>query len=36
MIRITAGEADNPGKSIPDAINPVFWRILICMWAPSS
>jgi AAT family amino acid transporter len=29
MIGLTAGEADNPGKSIPDAINSVFWRILI-------
>ncbi|SFS17751.1 amino acid/polyamine/organocation transporter, APC superfamily (TC 2.A.3) [Dyella sp. OK004] len=29
MIGLTAGEADNPNKSIPDAINSVFWRILI-------
>ncbi len=29
MIGLTAGEADNPEKSIPDAINSVFWRILI-------
>jgi len=29
MIGLTAGEADNPSKSIPDAINSVFWRILI-------
>ncbi|GAA0706876.1 AAT family amino acid transporter [Dyella sp. SG562] len=29
MIGLTAGEADNPKKSIPDAINSVFWRILI-------
>jgi AAT family amino acid transporter len=29
MIGITAGEAANPKKSIPDAINSVFWRILI-------
>src|SRR3984957_14221771 len=29
MIGLTAGEAENPNKSIPDAINSVFWRILI-------
>lgn len=29
MIGLTAGEATNPKKSIPDAINSVFWRILI-------
>ncbi len=29
MIGLTAGEADKPQKSIPDAINSVFWRILI-------
>ena len=29
MIGLTAGEAENPTKSIPDAINSVFWRILI-------
>src|ERR1700744_2130827 len=29
MIGLSAGEATNPGKSIPDAINSVFWRILI-------
>ncbi len=29
MIGVTAGEATNPKKSIPDAINSVFWRILI-------
>jgi AAT family amino acid transporter len=29
MIGLTAGEATNPRKSIPDAINSVFWRILI-------
>lgn len=29
MIGLTAGEATNPTKSIPDAINSVFWRILI-------
>src|SRR5580704_18855438 len=29
MIGVTAGEANNPEKSIPDAINSVFWRILI-------
>ncbi|VVE85636.1 amino acid permease [Pandoraea sputorum] len=29
MIGLTAGEAANPQKSIPDAINSVFWRILI-------
>lgn len=29
LIGITAGEAQNPKKSIPKAINDVFWRILI-------
>lgn len=29
LIGITAGEADNPKKSIPQAINQVMWRILI-------
>ncbi|AWI06153.1 amino acid permease [Clostridium drakei] len=29
MIGITAGEAEDPKKSIPEAINNVFWRILI-------
>ena len=29
MIGLTAGEASNPDKSIPDAINSVFWRIVI-------
>lgn len=29
LIGITAGEADNPKKSIPQAINQVVWRILI-------
>ncbi len=29
LIGITAGEADNPQKSIPKAINQVIWRILI-------
>ncbi len=29
MIGVTAGEASNPKKSIPDAINSVFWRIVI-------
>lgn len=29
MIGLTAGEADNPSKSIPDAINSVFWRVVI-------
>ncbi|MCH3963481.1 MAG: amino acid permease [Clostridium sp.] len=29
LIGITAGEAENPEKSIPKAINNVFWRILI-------
>lgn len=29
LIGITAGEADNPKKSIPMAINQVMWRILI-------
>lgn len=28
-IGLTAGEAANPKKTIPDAINSVFWRILI-------
>ncbi|MHC6180311.1 amino acid permease [Clostridium sp. JNZ X4-2] len=29
LIGITAGEAEEPQKSIPKAINDVFWRILI-------
>ncbi|MCP1620270.1 amino acid/polyamine/organocation transporter (APC superfamily) [Pseudomonas sp. SLBN-26] len=29
MIGLTAGEACNPQKTIPDAINSVFWRILL-------
>lgn len=29
LIGITAGEAENPKKSIPKAINQVIWRILI-------
>lgn len=29
LIGITAGEADNPKKTIPKAINQVMWRILI-------
>jgi amino acid transporter, AAT family len=29
MIGLTAGEASNPKRSIPDAVNSVFWRILI-------
>lgn len=29
MIGLTAGEARNPQKTIPDAINSVFWRILL-------
>lgn len=29
MIGLTAGEAKNPQKSIPGAINSVFWRILL-------
>lgn len=29
MIGLTAGEAKNPAKTIPQAINSVFWRILI-------
>ncbi|MBP2651787.1 MAG: amino acid permease-associated region [Firmicutes bacterium] len=29
LVGITAGEADNPKKSIPHAINQVVWRILI-------
>ncbi|RIV19676.1 amino acid permease [Alicyclobacillaceae bacterium I2511] len=29
LIGITAGEADNPSRSIPKAVNQVMWRILI-------
>lgn len=29
LIGITAGEADNPKRSIPKAINQVIWRILV-------
>ncbi|CAB3803329.1 Proline-specific permease ProY [Paraburkholderia caffeinitolerans] len=29
MVGLTAGEAENPQKTIPGAINSVFWRILI-------
>lgn len=29
LIGVTAGEAENPKKTIPSAINKVFWRILI-------
>ena len=29
LIGITAGESENPGKTIPKAVNSVFWRILI-------
>jgi len=29
LVGITAGEAENPKKSIPQAINQVMWRILI-------
>ncbi|RJG12060.1 amino acid permease [Pseudomonas cavernicola] len=29
MIGLTAGEARNPHKTIPNAINSVFWRILL-------
>lgn len=29
LIGITAGEAQNPDKSVPKAINQVFWRILL-------
>ncbi|WP_322023433.1 amino acid permease [Burkholderia sp. BCC1977] len=29
MIGLTAGEAQNPQKTIPGAINSVFWRILL-------
>ena len=29
LIGVTAGEAQNPGKTIPSAINKVIWRILI-------
>lgn len=29
MLGITAGEAENPEKSIPKAMNSIFWRILV-------
>lgn len=29
LIGLTAGEAENPSKTLPQAINSVFWRILI-------
>lgn len=29
LIGITAGEAENPQKTIPKAVNNVFWRVLI-------
>ena len=29
LVGVAAGESDNPGKTIPKAINQVFWRILI-------
>ncbi len=29
LIGVTAGEAQNPKKTIPSAINKVFWRVLI-------
>ncbi|ATW25079.1 amino acid permease [Candidatus Formimonas warabiya] len=29
LIGVTAGEADDPQKSIPKAVNKVFWRIMI-------
>lgn len=29
LVGITAGEADDPGRSIPKAINQVLWRILL-------
>ena len=29
MVRVAAGEARNPEKTIPKAINTVFWRILL-------
>ncbi len=29
LIGITAGEAQDPDKSVPKAINQVFWRILL-------
>ena len=29
MLGVTAGEADNPGESIPRAVKSVFWRILL-------
>ena len=28
LLGITAGEAENPEKSIPKAMNSIFWRIL--------
>ncbi|MGV8637451.1 amino acid permease, partial [Pseudomonas aeruginosa] len=30
LIRIAAGESENPRKNIPSAIRQVFWRILMC------
>ena len=46
LIGITAGEAENPDKTIPTAINQVIWRILIfyvgtmavlmALWPPIS
>ncbi len=29
MLGVTAGEAENPGESIPRAVKSVFWRILL-------
>ncbi|MCQ4965762.1 amino acid permease, partial [Bifidobacterium pseudocatenulatum] len=29
LLGITAGEAENPEKSIPKAMNSIFWRILV-------
>jgi lysine-specific permease len=29
LVGIAAGESENPGKTIPKAINTIFWRILV-------
>ncbi|MDO4887842.1 MAG: amino acid permease [Actinomycetaceae bacterium] len=29
LVGITAGEADNPGRTVPRAIRTIFWRILL-------
>jgi len=36
LIGITAGEADNPRRTIPKAINQVVYRILVFYVVPSS